>query len=122
MHVRLTTCFIRVLLLSICLWGGGYVSAFGATDSKHRVLQDTFRRVQPEYGTLRSKMMNSPFPVELRQRGRQIFAQTKNAQILPVYTGTGSYYAAFRLTKGVNWISGLPRGTYYINGRKFTIS
>lgn len=100
------------------------VQAAPARDDAHRraVSDSTLRHVRVEQGTIRSRMMASPFPVELRLEGRQIYAQTKNEQILPIYTGTGVYYATFRIFKGVNWINGLPRGTYLINGRKFTIS
>lgn len=92
-------------------------------DAHRRTMADsTFRHVRVEQGGIRGRMMASPFPVTLRQEGRQIFAQSKNEQILPVYTGSGAYYATFRIYKGTNWINGLPRGTYFINGRKFTIS
>lgn len=90
---------------------------------RHSAFADSLYRRSPiEQSHIRIKMMSSPFPVELRQQGRQIYAGSRNNQILPVYTGTGAYYAAFRLSKGTNWINGLPRGTYYINGRKFKIS
>lgn len=100
------------------------VQAPPAHDDAHRraVSDSTLKHVRVEHGTFRSRMMASPFPVELRQEGRQIYAQTKNEQILPIYTGTGAYYATFRIFRGVNWINGLPRGTYLINGRKFIIS
>ena len=100
------------------------VQAAPARDDMHRrtTADSTFRHVRTEQGGFRTRMLASPFPVVLRQEGRQIYAQTKNEQILPIYTGTGTYYATFRIFKGVNWINGLPRGTYLINGHKFTIS
>lgn len=70
---------------------------------------------------VRTRMMTSPLPVTLRQQGRQICAQSRYNQLLPVYTENGTFYTAFRLSKGTNWLTGLPKGTYLINNRKFTI-
>lgn len=110
------------LLVSVLFWVTGVYGALG-TDSRPQFRADSaYHHMRSESGSVRGKMMDSPFPVELRQQGRQIFAQTDMPQLLPVYTGAGTYYAAFRLNKGNNWITGLPKGTYYINGRKFRIS
>lgn len=115
---HITSIFLCILLSS----GGAWASTV-PSESGGKINADTiYRRIRPEHGNIRNRMMASPFPVELRQQGRQISAQTKNAQILPIYTASGAYYATFRLYKGTNWINGLPRGSYYINGRKFTIS
>ena len=70
---------------------------------------------------MRGRMMTSPLPVTLRQQGRQICVQSRYNQLLPIYTEGGTFYTAFRLSKGTNWITGLPKGTYLINNRKFTI-
>lgn len=85
---------------------------------------DTLSR-QPALTTqnpeVQNRMMTSPLPVSIRQQGRQICVQSRYNQILPIYTEGGVFYTAFRLSKGTNWLSGLPKGTYYINNRKFTI-
>lgn len=70
---------------------------------------------------MRGRMMTTPLPVTLRQQGRQICVQSRYNQLLPIYTESGTFYTAFRLNKGTNWITGLPKGTYLINNRKFTI-
>ena len=70
---------------------------------------------------MRPRMMTSPLPVNIRQQGRQLCVQSRYNQLLPVYTEGGTFYTAFRLSKGTNWLSGLPKGTYLINNRKFTI-
>lgn len=126
---RQNSCKLQsVLTFLLVLW-----IAFCATpalaDTHRRVPTDTLSHrnrttlvTYAEHGIPSGKMMASPFPVTLHQQGRQIFAHSRTVQLLPVYTSAGAYYAAFRLNKGTNWINGLPRGTYYINGRKFIIS
>ena len=71
---------------------------------------------------LRHRMMTSPAPVEIHQQGRHLCITSRYAQLLPVYNASGTLYSSFRLTKGTNWLSGLPRGSYFINNRKFTIN
>ena len=66
-------------------------------------------------------MASSPMPVDIQQQGRQLCVKSKQGQLLPVYTSTGTFYATFRLAKGTNWISGLPRGNYFINGKIYNI-
>lgn len=75
----------------------------------------------PSNTEVRGRMMSSPLPVTMRQQGRQICVQSRYNQLLPVYTENGTFYTAVRLSKGTNWITGLPKGTYLINNRKFTI-
>ncbi len=67
------------------------------------------------------RMMTSPLPVSIRQQGRQLCVQSRYNQLLPVYTESGTFYTAYRLSKGTNWLTGLPKGSYLINNRKFTI-
>lgn len=71
---------------------------------------------------LRHRMMTSPAPVEIHQQGRHLCITSRYAQLLPVYNASGTLYSSFRLAKGTNWLSGLPRGSYFINNRKFTIN
>ena len=70
---------------------------------------------------LKTKMLSSAFPVALQIKGTRLCVTTKYVQLLPVYNERGVFYGMFRLNKGTNWISGLPKGTYYINNRKVTI-
>lgn len=75
-----------------------------------------------EFPDLRHRMMTSPMPVEIHQQGRFLCVTSRYAQLLPVYNASGTLYSSFRLTKGTNWLSGLPRGSYFINNRKITIN
>ena len=85
---------------------------------------DTVRRPATpiEVHDMRSRMMTSPQPVSIRQQGRLLCVESQVPQMLPVYTQSGTFYTAFRLTKGTNWLSGLPRGRYIINNRHFAIN
>lgn len=75
-----------------------------------------------EVPQLRSRMMTSPLPVEIRQQGRQLCIKSQYNQMLPIYTANGTYYSSMRLTKGTNWLTGLPRGAYMINNQRYTIN
>ncbi|MCR4993994.1 MAG: hypothetical protein K6A32_01220 [Bacteroidales bacterium] len=84
-----------------------------------RILQPTVRRELPD---IRHQMLTSPQPVEIRQQGRNLCVTSRYNQLLPVYTANGSLYSSFRINKGTNWLSGLPRGSYIINHQKYTIN
>lgn len=71
---------------------------------------------------LKTKMLHSAFPVQIKVRGKSMQVISKFNQVLPVYNAGGAFYGVFKLNKGTNWINGLPRGTYYINNTKITIS
>lgn len=71
---------------------------------------------------LRHRMLTSAIPVEIRQQGRHLCVTSRQAQLLPIYSSSGTLYSSFRLSKGTNWLSGLPRGSYFINNRKITIN
>ena len=90
---------------------------------RRRINQDSsylmVRRM--EVPQLRSRMMTSPLPVEIRQQGRQLCIKSQYNQMLPIYTAGGTYYSSMRLTKGTNWLTGLPRGAYMINNQRYTI-
>lgn len=75
-----------------------------------------------EMPDIRHRMLTSAMPVEIRQQGRYICVTSRHAQLLPVYNASGTLYSSFRLNKGTNWLSGLPRGSYFINNRKITIN
>ena len=71
---------------------------------RRRINQDSsylmVRRM--EVPQLRSRMMTSPLPVEIRQQGRQLCIKSQYNQMLPIYTAGGTYYSSMRLTKGTN--------------------
>jgi len=67
------------------------------------------------------KMVTSSFPVRIQVTVNAIQIQSEHSQILPIYTGNGTFYMAARVNKGVTWISGLPRGRYFINNKPVTI-
>lgn len=81
--------------------------------------QDSIVRLVPREGDhdARRKMSTSAYPVQMNVVGGALRVQSPENQILPVYTGTGSFYLFMRLNKGVNWLNGLPRGRYFINNR-----
>lgn len=67
------------------------------------------------------KMSNSAFPVQITKMGNALKIQSDHNQILPIYTQSGAFYMVMRLTKGTNFLSGLPRGRYFINNRIVSI-
>ena len=105
----LTACFFAILSM---------VPAAAQSERSDSLVQKTITTTNTE---VRGRMMTSPLPVTLRQQGRQICVQSRYNQLLPVYTENGTFYTAFRLSKGTNWLTGLPKGSYLINNRKFTI-
>ncbi len=104
--------FLIAFVISLC-------PLMVAAQSQHT---DSLMRKEPVVNSeVRGRMMTSPLPVSIRQQGRQICVQSRYNQLLPVYTESGTFYTAFRLCKGTNWLTGLPKGTYLINNRKYTI-
>lgn len=92
-------------------------------DSLHRSPAATVQsHAHGEFPDFRHRMMTSPQPVEIRQQGRNLCVTSRYNQLLPIYTSSGALYSSFRLSKGTNWLSGLPRGSYIINNKKFTIN
>ena len=89
----------------------------------HKTLTTELRlQAQRELPDMRHRMLSSAQPVEIRQQGRYLCVTSRHAQLLPVYSASGTLYSSFRLSKGTNWLNGLPRGSYFINNRKFTIN
>lgn len=66
---------------------------------------------------MQRRMSTSAFPVQLHVNGRLVRIQSDHDQILPIYNQYGVFYMAMRLKKGTNWLSGLPRGSYFINNQ-----
>ena len=91
---------------------------------RRRINQDSSYMIvrRMEVPQLRSRMLTSPLPVEIRQQGRQLCIKSQYNQMLPIYTAGGTYYSSMRLTKGTNWLTGLPRGAYMINNQRYTIN
>lgn len=67
------------------------------------------------------KMSISAYPVSIAVVGRTVKIQSDSNQLLPIYTQSGTLYLITRLNKGTNWISGLPRGEYFINNRPINV-
>lgn len=70
----------------------------------------------------RRRMSTSAYPVQMLVVGRAVRVQSPENQVLPIYTATGGFYMVMRLTKGTNWLNGLPKGRYFINNRTITIN
>ena len=77
--------------------------------------------VPPELN-IGSRMSTSIFPVKITVIGRAVQIQSDHNQLLPIYTHNGVLYLTARLTKGTNWLGGLPRGRYFINNKPITIN
>lgn len=77
--------------------------------------------VPPELN-IGSRMSTSIFPVKITVIGRAVQIQSDRNQLLPIYTHNGVLYLTARLTKGTNWLGGLPRGRYFINNKPITIN
>lgn len=115
---------LAALMSLICL----YVTAAPRQTVLHRDSTQNRAVVSPlqpaphELPDIRHRMVTSPQPVEIRQQGRSLCVTSRYNQLLPIYSASGSLYSSFRLSKGTNWLNGLPRGSYIINNRKFTIN
>lgn len=109
-------------LVAVMLWAGAGVSFAGVTQTAFRDSVGHHLDLNECGSVVQGKMASSAFPVLLKVRGRSVCVRSNYNQVLPIYNHNGSFYAMFRLSKGVNWIGGLPRGVYYINNRKITIS
>lgn len=113
---------LRNLLLCIMALSAAALAPIRTTAQVHRA--DTLSRqpaISQQESEVHPRMMTSPLPVSIRQQGRQLCVQSRYNQLLPIYTESGTFYTAYRLSKGTNWLTGLPKGSYLINNRKFTI-
>lgn len=75
-----------------------------------------------EFDLRNRRMSMSPFPVEIKMMRRALRIRSGHDQLLPIYTSAGTLYMAVRITKGINWLNGLPRGKYFINNQPITIN
>ncbi len=80
----------------------------------------TVREAFRDFGPQR-RMSLSAYPVEVKQMGRALSIKSNNNQILPIYTESGVLYMVMRLSKGTNWLNGLPRGKYFINNHPISV-
>lgn len=117
-------CVIKVVLLfsaSLFVADLSTASAEQQIRRSHRTEDSlTFPRSLQDFRE-RSRMTVSAYPVRMYVDGRVLRIHSDYNQILPIYTQSGSFYMAMRLSKGTNWLSGLPRGRYFINNRLLTI-
>ena len=105
--------WIGLCLTAVCLTAtAGVLSAARAV---HHVVDHTATdtvSVRSRVGELgvRHKMSTSLYPVQMQVSRRMVRIQSEHSQILPIYRQNGSFYMVMRLNKGVNWLSGLPKG------------
>lgn len=128
MLFRRKGCWFALWLAGLLLVSGVGRAASASTDIERR---DDDRKLQPDSLTVvrnvmsdmerPRKMSTSLYPVQLQVHGRLVRIQSDYNQILPIYTHSGAFYMAMRLSKGTNWLNGLPRGRYFINNRPVTI-
>ena len=104
-----------VLVALLLLMGGGMTALYAQTQA---LTQQT--AVKGDVSQ-RRKMSQSAFPVQITKMGTALKIQSDHNQILPIYTHSGAFYMVMRLTKGTNFLSGLPRGRYFINNRIVSI-
>lgn len=104
--------------LALCM-GQMYAQNVTHTARAHMIVSDG--GIGEVGNAIKTKMLNSTFPVTIQLKGSRLCVTSKYVQLLPVYTDKGVFYGMFRLNKGTNWISGLPKGVYYVNNRKISI-
>lgn len=118
--VQLHKRFLAVLIGALIVTA----KVFSAS-AEHALPQDTLQGMSvPSVemgGMLKKQMATSPFPIQMKMQGRSVCVRSNYNQVLPIYNRYGGFYALFRLSKGVNWINGIPQGIYYINNRKVVI-
>ncbi len=115
------------------LVSGVVISLLGLTFATAHILVESSTQNQVQEDTIKETnrlrelpqtlhMTASLYPVMIKSQGRTVMIRSDHAQLLPVYTGNGSFYMMWRLSKGVNWLNGLPRGRYFINNRPITVN
>lgn len=111
---------IMMLFVGICLTAGNKVQ-HTANPPKIEVDTTNLQNQMRDLG-IRQRMSTSAFPIQMHISGRSIRVVSDHKQILPIYTQSGAFYMAMRLNKGTNWLTGLPRGHYFINNRPIRIN
>lgn len=112
---------IWIGLFGLFIFGSIFALEKASPDTKPDSVRhnNTFSEYLNVYKT---KKVSSVYPVEIKKKGGSLLVTSRHPQVLPVYKDNGVFFGLFRLNKGTNWISGLPRGTYIINNSKFTLS
>lgn len=108
------------LALTVCLTAEGSVRKRKVRT--HRAPDTLVVPYVPPELNIGSRMSTSIFPVKITVIGRAVQIQSDRNQLLPIYTHNGVLYLTARLTKGTNWLGGLPRGRYFINNKPITIN
>lgn len=108
----------RVFLVAVCAVATFCVYAVGKArvDTSRVVTINTWTEVN-----VKKHLATSAFPVKMEVKGVRLKVQSKYQQVLPIYTQSGVLYMNVHLTRGTNWLSGLPRGQYRINNRTVVI-
>lgn len=117
-----TNSFFRLLLLLIALLVTADFESVHSQSLRMPNANDSllFPRTMMDFKT-RRKMNVSAYPVQMYVEGKVVRIHSNYSQILPIYTRNGTFYMAMKLNKGTNWLTGLPRGQYFINNRPLTI-
>lgn len=112
-----------MIAFMMCVALSAYATERNWFDKHTKIVQDTVLQAshEAETVTMRTQMVKSAHPVTIKISGNSICVKSKYQQTLPIYSQNGIFYAAFRLMRGTNWLSGLPKGTYVINNKKITI-
>ena len=116
---------VYILFLLVVLVSEAVASPVSEVRRRKRVhMPDTvaLAAVQDVSAFSRRRMSTSAYPVQMLVVGRAVRVQSPENQVLPIYTATGGFYMVMRLTKGTNWLNGLPKGRYFINNRTITIN
>ena len=82
---------------------------------------DTIQRVGSADIKSGRRMSTSTYPVRIEVHWRAVMLHSDHVQLLPIYTRGGVLKMTLRLNKGTNWLSGLPRGNYFINNRPVAV-
>lgn len=109
-------------LFCLCATAAPAQGVLRRDSAQHRTVVSHIPTTSRELPDIRHRMITSPQPVEIRQQGRSLCVTSRYNQLLPIYSASGSLYSSFRLNKGTNWLSGLPRGSYIINHQKYIIN
>lgn len=92
------------------------------TDSLQPKKNDLSHTLRTDEMQRPGRMRSSTFPIQMIVRGRNVSIVSEHEQTLPIYTQMGTFYMAMHLSKGTNWLSGLPRGSYFINRQLVTVN
>lgn len=112
----------KVLFTTLVICGFAICTFADSLPIGKRVDAPKTQSVSEYSGVYKFKRVSSTFPVEVKTKGFSLQVTSKHSQVLPIYKENGAFYGLFLLNKGVNWISGLPKGSYIINNVKFELS